>query len=834
MTVVDLPENYVAFVLPSATQAPSDSDLESLRLVTIDYLQQRLQTEFFPSLTRLDIQLISSEFDTKKPAERFNLYLKAHATAYFNESSIVPERSEVFEKYVSSFTDEYLEKPIRKLDAPSLVDALEVRARRTGPGTPAGAVTAPRFFMSFICEEEPTSPPSQTEKDTVLKIAHTEFTKLMIKEFEDEFEKISLKIVKTEIGPAAGKPNPKFNLYIEFEAVANFKQNVPEPMDFFRAISDPPIGLNRDIKAIDGTFATGKEMVVRCVFVETPDLPDMPEAPEEEEEDGSEGEGEEGEKKQKQKQALVVKIELGFYVALVIRELKAMPNINQIDSFDQMAQKFFTGEMKRNFPKFVDLKLEPSPQFQAGIPLPRFNMVHEYDAVLQFQHPPPDGQEVLKKILYCDLSKLYNDITGLPEPYDEMAEFTLGRALEKEITDQAYGGTLSPEQQQKEADERDRKEAAKKAAEEEKKRQEEAAKQAAEEKKRQEEAAKRAAEEQRKQEEEARKQAAEEKKRQEEAAERAAEEKRKQEEEARRRAEEEAKRAAEEKRRQEEADRREAEEQRRQEEADRQEAEEQKRQDEARREADEKQRQEDAAKALAEKKRREEEEARREAEERARKEKERKDAEARAKAAKEAKEREEAERKRNEEAAKREEAERKAKEEAKRAEEEKRKREAEAEAKAKQAAKKKGEEPTAAPQEPTIPVGTADVYVAFTLPNCKSEPKKSQYDKLAAATEKYYAKYLKKKYDTFSHVEVTLGKAYFKENKPNDKYDVYIEWVIKADFAESGGEVPDRYQLCTALVNIDLMAYLTKHVRKVKGTAFEGACGIFTQQRNKN
>ena len=176
-----------------------------------------------------------------------------------------------------------------------------------------------------------------------------------------------------------------------------------------------------------------------------------------------------------------------------------------------------------------------------------------------------------------------------------------------------------------------------------------------------------------------------------------------------------------------------------------------------------------AERALAEKKRKEEEAAaRREAEERARKEKERKEAEA-----------------------------------------------------------KKEPEP-----EPTSPIGTADVFVAFTILNSKSEPSQTAYDRLVVLTEGHYAKHLKKKYETFRKVEVAVSRSYFMQNKPNDQYQVYLEWDVKASFAESGGFVPDRYELCTFLVKeTDLGGYMRK-VSSLSGTPFTDLRGVFTEQVN--
>lgn len=776
--VVELPENYVAFVLPDTTQAPSPQELEKLRLGTIHYLQWKLKSHY-PSLQELKLNFLSSEFGTGQPAPKFNLYLQARATVHFggHNNTDEPEKNDVFEKYVSSFTEEYLAKAIRKLSVPSLEDAIEVRARRLGEGTPGGAVTAPRFYMAFVCEDEPTRTPNRDEQDDLVGITHKHFTRLLKEEFEADFKDVVLKVVATEVGEAAGKPEGKFNLYVEFEAVGTFQQNVPEPMDFFRAVSDPPMGFTKEVQQIRGCFDDIGEMVVRCVFVETPvGLVPAGDA-EEEEEEGAAGEGEMDEKEKKKPDRLVVKVELGFYVALVIRVLEAIPKADQMDDFDQLMKEFFSDTLKEAFkPKFVDLTLEPSPQFQAGIPLPRFNMVHQYDATIHFYHPPPEGTEVLQKILYCNLSDLYAKINGLCAPYNDMAEFTMGRALEKQATDKAYGGKLGlEEKRRREAEEKAKKEA-----------EEAARKKAAEEK-----ARKEAAEKKRKEEEAARKQAAEEKAKKDAAEKAAAEKKRKEEEAAR-------KKAAEEKAKKEAAAV--AEKKRKEEEA-------------ARKAAEEKKRKEDAAKALAEKKRKEEEAARREAEERAKKEKERQEAEARAKAAKEAKQREEAEKKRKEEAA------RKAKEEAERLAEEERRKEAKIEV---------------IDDEPTVPVGTANVFMAFTMPKCKAEPTQRHYEALSASTEKYYAKHLKKKWKTFRRVKVSVRQAYFRQDKPDPSYNVYVEYDIAVNFAEAGGKVPDRYELCTSLVHIDLGGYISKGLWTLHGTPFQTARGVFTEQINSS
>jgi len=538
---VDLPENYVALVLPTASQAPPQKDLDQLRLKTIEYLQPIVKAQF-PSLQKIDLQFTSTEFGSDKPSAKFNLYLKTKATAHFDGRARVPEANDVFQYYISSFTKEYLDKIIRKLGASSsLSETIEVRARLLGKGTPGGAVVAPPFYLAFVCEDgDPKI--KKADIETMQEKCHTEFTRILKEEFDD-FTSVQLKVVKTAAGEKAGKPEARFNLYVEMEAVGKFKQNVPEHMDFFQAISEPRKAFPTTLKKVGGCFASSTDMVIRCVHVETPDLPEGPGDEDDEGGEPDEGEGEGGEK---EKEKLKVKVELGFYVALVVRELEKMPASHHLASFDDLMQQFFSKALAEAFEdKFVDLKLTPSPQYEAGIPLPRFNLLHQYEATGTFYHKPPDGTEVLKKILYCDLTALYNTISGHSAPYNNVVEFTLGPALEKQATDQAYGGKLSDEQQKKLAEEKAAKEAAEKAAAEKKRQEAQAARNAAERKRQEELAAKRAAEEKKKQEEaRKRKEAkafAEKRKREAEAAARkAAEEKRKTEE--ARKAEEERKR----------------------------------------------------------------------------------------------------------------------------------------------------------------------------------------------------------------------------------------------------------------------------------------------------
>lgn len=130
-----------------------------------------------------------------------------------------------------------------------------------------------------------------------------------------------------------------------------------------------------------------------------------------------------------------------------------------------------------------------------------------------------------------------------------------------------------------------------------------------------------------------------------------------------------------------------------------------------------------------------------------------------------------------------------------------------------------------------VPVSTSNVFMAFTLPMSKKEPKKSDCDALAISTGKFHCTHLKKHFDSFQGVDVSVGRTLFGQNKPNANYHLYLEWDITVWF-NSSGAVPDQTELCKALVKIDMMNYLMNYVRSLEGTDFTGVTGMFTEQIN--
>lgn len=284
----------------------------------------------------------------------------------------------------------------------------------------------------------------------------------------------------------------------------------------------------------------------------------------------------------------------------------------------------------------MDLSLEADPEFGAGLPLARFNMLHQYKATMQFYAPPPDGAQLLKKLLQGNLGPLYERIKTLSSPWSQATEVTMGKAVERPATDVAFGGKIEEHEEEEPIEEEKKEElplppppppAPKKVVEKPK-----------------------------------------------------------------------------------------------------------------------------LAPAPAEPVPKEEPVV---------------------------------------------------------------------------------EEEPPEPEEETITVGTSDVFVAFTIPNCDLEPYKREYEALASTTRDFYASHLSKKFAScFQDVKVSVARTYFGKNMPNEKYNVYLEWDIEASFQAGSPDVPNRYQLCRSLVQTDLMVYLCQHVRMLEDTPFAGAIGMFTEQVN--
>jgi len=436
---VELPEFYIALALAKPNE-PTSRDLEQLRLQTIEHLFHHVQSQYPTAVVdRIHLDFTNLEYGTDKPEPRFHVYWEAQAVVSFR-STETPDPNDLLECVLSAFDRNYLLHTVRQLQPSPLTSAVQVHAQRLKIATPGGIVQAPAFYMAFVCSNNgESSAPTAEEQDAFLTIAHAAATTQLQLEYGDDFQAVTLKIVKRDIGSNAGKPEAKFNLYVEFEAIATFAQNAPAPVDVFRILSGClSMEFIRSLHAIGGRwFAFISEMVFKlCIFMEVPEV--------EEEEGDGDGDGDE--------EQLIIKVHIEFFVALVIRMFKVAPTQVQLEEFYKLIQDFFSARLASAFPKgFVDMVLEPDEhELEAGLPAPRFNSLHPFHATLQFYDPPPDGAKILSTIVQGTVGPLFDQIKTLSSPWNKSMEATLGQTVEKPPTDAAFGGMLELEEEIKE------------------------------------------------------------------------------------------------------------------------------------------------------------------------------------------------------------------------------------------------------------------------------------------------------------------------------------------------------------------------------------------------
>ena len=124
-----------------------------------------------------------------------------------------------------------------------------------------------------------------------------------------------------------------------------------------------------------------------------------------------------------------------------------------------------------------------------------------------------------------------------------------------------------------------------------------------------------------------------------------------------------------------------------------------------------------------------------------------------------------------------------------------------------------------APANPNSVV-TRDVYAAFNLAECPSEPTSKAYFALSEKTGEFFESVLKAKHGSnFESVEVSLRKSLFNAGQPSEQYNIYVEWDISVNFASSS-KLPTRRELCRTLVRANLERYLLEFVRPLESTPF--------------
>jgi hypothetical protein len=150
-------------------------------------------------------------------------------------------------------------------------------------------------------------------------------------------------------------------------------------------------------------------------------------------------------------------------------------------------------------------------------------------------------------------------------------------------------------------------------------------------------------------------------------------------------------------------------------------------------------------------------------------------------------------------------------------------------------------------------VRSSDIYVALTVDD---EPTGEEYEKLRQQTHDFFVLRLKKVFpEQFVELKLQLGVTDFGAEKPEPKYNVYVEWDIQATFTpssssllssptsvvgnkntnapiDSKNEVPSPSEMCKSLLtDVDYFDYLVNSVRTIEDSVFSEATAVAAEQR---
>lgn len=440
---VALPEYFVALVLnkPSTTNKNGEEKIvnehvHELCSVTKLYVQKHLQSTF-ANFHSLCLEFKAPVGDHKKPSDRFSHYWQATSTVTIyhkkRNGASCPSSETLFLEVGRAFNEgsKYLELIARDCG----IFASEVEMRLLERPTGGGVVKAPNFYLGFECDPLPTARPAKEEERALvgLVFAHSEHE--LRSHFGDDFVGLDdLRVVRTEINEDAGKPFVKFNLYVEFEAMGTFRRNLPTSMDFYSSISN--ILSRHFLESVSTGVGGDFQHILRLAINPVAYIENLHE---------DEGDAD----------ADIVPVHVEFWIAMVIDKLKCAPNQTEIEAFDEMMKASVHETLEATYGKteFQGLKSFEAAcpiQHNAGLPLPRFNVLRKYKVDVNLRNPIPHPTAILKKIISLDIGSLIFKIINIDDSmcWVGIQEATMGMAdvRKKTLATQSFGGKLKPKE----------------------------------------------------------------------------------------------------------------------------------------------------------------------------------------------------------------------------------------------------------------------------------------------------------------------------------------------------------------------------------------------------
>ena len=444
-----LPEFFIAFALPHATRSPTQDEIEEIRNQTVAFWGKQLAESYPKPFLKLDLQVVKSIFgertgeEKRNLADEFNMYLEVNGEVTFNAKfRSLPSGDEVFREMVAGNSMDYLVAFVRGIKSANLfATALEVTARRlhAPTGSPGGSVVCPSFFVAFSIDQD--DPEAQIPDGALPEDMMTEWNKRthkamednLRKEWPDTFERLDLETSTADKG--SNKPDDRFHLYMENEAVVTFSSDPPSPEAVFQVLmksanTDATVYL-LSMHDMEGTpFSCVTMVTIQLVGLEMPKPEELPPPPEKEQDPQDEGEGdpEEGEE---EAETDLVTMNVPIFLALVanVDPPAERPKEEELLQFKDLMVRFFYTTVKKEVPhvQYLDLRNE-RVKFGAGIPEERFNMCVEYDALLQFKKDDevPEEKMIQSLIMEVNLGSVLAHVKNLePLCFKHTTEVTM-------------------------------------------------------------------------------------------------------------------------------------------------------------------------------------------------------------------------------------------------------------------------------------------------------------------------------------------------------------------------------------------------------------------------
>jgi len=420
---IQLPAFNITVVLGTKPMSqPTNDDLEALRRVTANYLCLKLKPKC-PKIVGLDIKFNVSSMRSvvNKLEPQHTVCFDVDAAAYFPSCS-KSDYTEIFNSVSQALeSGDYIKRAVCALDSSNpFASAVDVKVGLGELSTEEGGIVqSPTFYLGFVCRNEPGFCPSESEKQNLWFLTQEETTGCLQQAFPNNFEGVTLKMRKAEIGERARELDSRFSLYVEFDAAASFKKELPTSKQLFYALATCISSrFIKNFMDIGGLFSDVSTMSINYCITQKggilmPTESEMgpykraaePEDPTEiEEDDTSSGEPH-------------ARACIGF--ALGIPKCQRVPTEADYQALAAITKEFYVKCLKQKFgdDTFQDIDISlGETHFGSGKPTEEYNVYIQWDISTQFMGTAksfPDQYKICKALVKAKPDRFYSRIRAL-------------------------------------------------------------------------------------------------------------------------------------------------------------------------------------------------------------------------------------------------------------------------------------------------------------------------------------------------------------------------------------------------------------------------------------